>query len=84
MVAGYLYATWLEWILHKYILHGLGKKKNSWFNFHWHSHHRSCRKNSNLDENYNLAFNQMMISLKTFKKIQKQLKTFKNQMEKFQ
>jgi sterol desaturase/sphingolipid hydroxylase (fatty acid hydroxylase superfamily) len=49
----YLYATFLEWVIHKYILHGLGKNKNSWFNFHWHSHHKACRKNNNLDESYN-------------------------------
>ena len=26
---GYLYATWLEWAIHKYVLHGLGKKKGN-------------------------------------------------------
>jgi len=52
IVAGYMYATWLEWGLHKYVLHGLGKNKKSWFNFHWHSHHKSCRKNKNRDESY--------------------------------
>jgi len=25
VIAGYLYATWLEWVLHKYVLHKLGK-----------------------------------------------------------
>ena len=49
----YLYSTFAEWAIHKYILHGLGKNKNSWFNFHWYSHHKSCRKNKYLDENYN-------------------------------
>ena len=53
IIIGYLYATWLEWAIHKYVLHGLGKNKNSWFNFHWHSHHKTCRKNKNFDENYN-------------------------------
>ena len=53
IIAGYLYATWLEWVLHKYILHGLGKKKNSWFSFHWSDHHNTCRKNDNKDEAYN-------------------------------
>jgi len=48
----YLYATFLEWAIHKYVLHGLGKNKNSWFNFHWHSHHKTCRKNANQDDNY--------------------------------
>ena len=48
----YLYATFLEWAIHKYVLHGLGKNKNSWFNFHWHSHHKTCRKNKYEDKNY--------------------------------
>lgn len=52
IVGGYLYATWLEWALHKYILHGLGKNKNSWFNYHWHDHHQRCRKNKNVDDSY--------------------------------
>ena len=50
---GYLYATWLEWAIHKYVLHGLGKKKGNWLNFHWDTHHKACRKNKNFDENYN-------------------------------
>ena len=54
LILGYLYATWLEWALHKYVLHGLGKNKNSWFSFHWHTHHKACRKNKNFDENYNV------------------------------
>ena len=29
------------------------KNKKSWFSFHWHSHHKQCRKNENFDENYN-------------------------------
>ena len=53
VIAGYLYATWLEWVLHKYVLHKLGKKKNSWFSFHWSDHHQTCRKNDNKDEAYN-------------------------------
>ena len=24
VIIGYLYATWLEWAIHKYVLHGLG------------------------------------------------------------
>ena len=48
----YLYTTFAEWFIHKYVLHGLGKKKSSWFNFHWHSHHKKCRKNKNKDINY--------------------------------
>lgn len=40
-----------EWIAHKYILHGLGKKKKSFFYYHW-AHHKSTRKYGGLDLNY--------------------------------
>jgi len=33
-----------EWLFHKHVLHGLGKKKNSIWNFHWYKHHKQCRK----------------------------------------
>ena len=54
IIIAYLYATFSEWAIHKHILHGLGKNKNSWFSFHWHSHHKSCRRNSNKDDNYKI------------------------------
>jgi hypothetical protein len=49
---GLLYANALEWVLHKYVLHGLGRKKSSFFSFHWHDHHKSARKHDMLDEAY--------------------------------
>ena len=49
---GVLYATLLEWLIHKYILHGLGKNKKSYWAFHWHEHHKECKKNGGLDPNY--------------------------------
>jgi len=48
----FIYSAILEWLTHKYILHGLGKNKKSFWSFHWHSHHKTCRKNKNFDENY--------------------------------
>ena len=36
----------LEWFVHKYLLHGLGKKKNSFLAFHWSGHHKESRKNN--------------------------------------
>ena len=50
--AAYVYGGILEWSLHKYILHGLGKNKKSIFSFHWHIHHKTCRKNNNFDTDY--------------------------------
>jgi len=47
-----LYVNMIEWAVHKYILHGLGKKKGSIWAFHWHDHHKICRKNENLDLTY--------------------------------
>ena len=48
----FIYGALAEWILHKYVLHGLGKKKGNLFSFHWHIHHKECRKNRNYDMNY--------------------------------
>lgn len=40
-----------EWLTHRFILHGLGKKKGSFFHYHW-VHHHTCRKNDNADGIY--------------------------------
>ena len=52
LTCAYIYGGLAEWALHKYALHGLGKNKKSIFSFHWHSHHKICRKNKNFDANY--------------------------------
>lgn len=49
---GLLYANAGEWMIHKYILHGMGRDKSSLWAFHWHEHHRECRKNDYRDPNY--------------------------------
>lgn len=49
---GLLYANASEWLIHKYVLHGLGKKKKSFFSFHWSEHHRACRKHEFFDPDY--------------------------------
>jgi len=41
-----------EWAVHKYVLHGLGKKKTNWWAFHWHDHHGSARRHGNADDDY--------------------------------
>lgn len=51
VVGGWLYATLFEWVAHKHVLHGLGKRKDSFWHFHWTHHHR-CRKNGNRDPLY--------------------------------
>ena len=37
---------------HKYVLHGLGKRKGSMWRFHWAQHHRIARKNAMYDKSY--------------------------------
>jgi sterol desaturase/sphingolipid hydroxylase (fatty acid hydroxylase superfamily) len=47
---GFVYAQFLEWMIHKYLLHGLGKnKKNEFFAFHFYEHHRNSRNNLFID-----------------------------------
>jgi Fatty acid hydroxylase superfamily len=49
---GLIYANAVEWVVHKYVLHGLGKRKNSFFGFHWKNHHRNARRFAMLDPEY--------------------------------
>ncbi len=49
---GLLAANATEWIVHKYVLHGLGQKKGTFWSFHWHEHHRNARKNDQVDPDY--------------------------------
>src|SRR5690349_15746488 len=41
-----------EWLIHKYVLHGLGQKKGSFWSFHWHDHHKNVRRNDHVDPDY--------------------------------
>ncbi len=49
---GLVYANATEWFVHRYILHGLGRNKTSFWAFHWHDHHKNVRKNGHIDESY--------------------------------
>jgi hypothetical protein len=49
---GLLYANAAEWLIHKYVLHGLGKDKRSFWAFHFHEHHRASRKHAFRDADY--------------------------------
>lgn len=42
----------LEWGIHKYMLHGLGKDRRSFWSFHWHEHHKNARKSGHRDIEY--------------------------------
>lgn len=52
IVLAFIYSIGLEWFLHKYILHGLGKNKRSVLSFHYHDHHRNTRTNDFRDPAY--------------------------------
>lgn len=49
---GLLYSNAIEWLVHKYILHGLGKNKRSIWAFHWRDHHKRVRKHGMKDPDY--------------------------------
>ena len=54
-----IYSNILEWFIHKHILHGLGKNKNSFWSFHWHNHHKNARKSDNYDEDYKKGYDRL-------------------------
>jgi hypothetical protein len=51
-VLGLVYANAGEWVIHRFVLHGLGKKKTSFWSFHWGEHHRASRKHDFFDPDY--------------------------------
>lgn len=53
---GLAYSNFGEWLLHKYVLHGLGKKRDSFWSFHWHEHHQKSRRHEMVDDQYLRSF----------------------------
>ena len=51
-ITAIIYANLFEWLWHKHVFHGLGKKKKSRFNSHWGLHHRKVRKSGGYDLSY--------------------------------
>lgn len=49
---GLMYTNAGEWLVHKYVLHGLGRNKRSFWAFHWRDHHREVRRHDHYDESY--------------------------------
>lgn len=41
-----------EWWIHKHILHGRGRKRASFWSFHWYEHHSASLKHSMYDADY--------------------------------
>ncbi|WP_445372401.1 hypothetical protein ACH518_07130 [Methylomonas sp. HW2-6] len=52
ILAALLYANLGEWLMHKYLLHGLGKNPGSIWAYHWHQHHRICAEQGMRDPGY--------------------------------
>jgi hypothetical protein len=50
--AGVFYANLIEFLIHRYLLHGLGKNRASFWSFHWHDHHQEARKQNMFDSQY--------------------------------
>ena len=48
-VLGFLYGSILEYVIHRYVFHKLGKKKNSIFSYHVRGDHRLAAKNNFID-----------------------------------
>jgi len=49
---GFVYSSLMEWAVHKFLFHDMGKKKDSYFAFHLRQHHLNCRRNENIDRNF--------------------------------
>ena len=41
-----------EWAIHRWVLHGAGKRRGAPFSFHFHEHHRASRTNNFIDPVY--------------------------------
>lgn len=50
---GVLYAQVMEWAIHRFVLHGMGRKRGHPLSFHFHQHHRAARLNHFRDDVYN-------------------------------
>src|SRR5436190_15031742 len=49
---GLLTTNAAEWVLHRYVLHKMGKKRDSFWSFHFHEHHQASRRNEMIDDKY--------------------------------
>ncbi len=50
--AALVYANAAEWWIHKHVLHGPGKKRESFWSFHFHEHHNASRRHDMVDDAY--------------------------------
>lgn len=52
IAVGLAYANLSEWVIHKHVLHRLGRAKESFWSFHWHEHHKAARRDDLADPAY--------------------------------
>lgn len=48
-VLGFLYGSFLEYVIHRFIFHRLGRKKKSLWSYHLKGHHVLAKKNNFID-----------------------------------
>ncbi|TVQ90609.1 MAG: hypothetical protein EA397_12320 [Deltaproteobacteria bacterium] len=53
---GLAYANALEWAIHKVVLHDMGRKRDRFWSFHMHDHHRASVLNDFYDPDYEKPF----------------------------
>lgn len=49
---GLVTANAVEWVFHKYVQHGWGRDRSSWWGFHFNEHHKVVRRNGYRDPGY--------------------------------
>ncbi len=49
---GLITANAAEWVFHKYVQHGWGKDRSSWWGFHFNEHHKIVRQSGYRDPGY--------------------------------
>ncbi len=50
--AGLLLGNFTEWWFHRFVLHGLGRTRGTFWSFHFHEHHRNSRQHAFYDPCY--------------------------------
>ena len=57
LILGIIYGSFVEWGVHRYLFHKLGRNKNSIFAFHLREHHINCINDNNKDDRFTLREN---------------------------
>ena len=52
LVIGWMYGHIMEYVIHRWVFHTIGKRKGHLLSFHVHDHHKICRRNALFDIAY--------------------------------